>query len=101
MKLNNKQKRLFKEITDIWPKAKCVDPFLFLKYHNEIYPGYDNQCRIGQTRLCDDNLEYICYILPPGQGGTTKDMCCNGLRFGTNGDYISLPNIPSRIFNEI
>ena len=41
----------------------------------------------------------VAYILPPGKYGAPQNMCCNGIRFGDNGDYISFPHLPDEIFN--
>jgi len=35
----------------------------------------------------------IWYYLPAGTYGALPGMCCNGIRYGTDGDYTSLPHI--------
>lgn len=36
---------------------------------------------------------YICYYLPAGEYSAQGNNCCNGIRYGKDGDYISLPHI--------
>lgn len=48
-----------------------------------------------------DKLEYVCYMLTPNTFGAIKGMCCNGVRFGEDGDYISLPLLPDRFFSRV
>ena len=40
-----------------------------------------------------DGIPYFCYFLPVGKYGALLNKRCNGVRYGPNGDYISLPNV--------
>ena len=44
---------------------------------------------------------FICYHLPPGDCGALKDMCCNGMRYGYDGDYISFPHLNINTINKV
>lgn len=39
-------------------------------------------------------MECVAYYLPPGTYGAAEGMCCNGIRYGEDGDYTSLPHLP-------
>jgi len=51
--------------------------------------------------LHDGDLVFVAYILEPHTFGAIKGMCCNGIRFGKDGDYISLPLLPERVFTRL
>jgi len=39
----------------------------------------------------------VAYVLKPGVC-SRESHCCNGIRYGNNGDYISLPQLPSHVW---
>lgn len=100
MKLNSIQKRLHSYTQESWPEAKAVDPEVFKQIHANLRTSPIDACEFAFKALSRDDLEFVCYILPPGEGGASIDNCCNGIRYSTEGGYISLPRIPAKFFKD-
>ena len=96
IKTLDKLQLLQKELLRQYPNAVIVTPVHFSKLHlqsGNSYP-YVNE---SINYLDEQGVDYICYILPPGEG-TSGDSCCNGIKYGFDGDYISFLHLSSELF---
>lgn len=49
---------------------------------------------INDYHIHDAELPCVAYIY----GSISTDSCCNGIRYGEGGEYISLPQLPSHLW---
>ena len=74
-----------------YPNAVIISSDKLLELHNGLS---DKQYVLdSMSALEEAGDEYICYYLPSGSYGSQPGQCCNGIRFGKEGDYISLLHI--------
>lgn len=62
---------------------------------------YQSTRRVIWDFIADEYIKpCIAYVLKPGVANPTiPSDCCNGIRFGENEEYISLPNLPNLVWN--
>ena len=81
-----------------YPDAIIIDRLKLAELHHQYgtSPVIDGVI----MRSNDSGNAGTAYILPPGTYGAEMHMCCNGIRYGAFGDYISLPQLPATIFEK-
>lgn len=90
-----------KIILDTYGEAVFISLEDLLWLHKIYSPNwYHNSKRVIWQFITDEYCKpCVTYILKPGTAASAPNSCCNGIRFGKDGDYISLPNLPAVVWS--
>ena len=81
-------KELLKTLHDNHPEAIPIQPNLLQLLHSK-----DPVTAQVISMVLEEEDDVVCYYLPEGTYGALPSKCCNGIRYGEDSAYLSLPHI--------